>query len=97
MIKASGVDKLDLALAYIHQHLQYAVANGETFSDAALGEIFRHSAGTARIINKAYTHCPIHGSQHNKKIIDDHIVRLVIVTSFICINSHKLKCYHPKR
>ena len=24
------------------------------------------------------THCLIHGSQHNKKIIDDHIVRQVI-------------------
>jgi len=32
----------------------------------------------ARMINKVCTHCLIHGSQHNKKIIDDHIVRQVI-------------------
>lgn len=64
--------------AYIHRHLQYAGVASEIFSDAALGEIFRHSAGAARIINKVCTHCLIHGSQHNKKIIDDHIVRQVI-------------------
>ena len=64
--------------AYTHQHLQYAGATGEIFSDAALAEIYRHSAGVARVINKVCTHCLIHGSQHNKKIIDDHIVRQVI-------------------
>ena len=64
--------------AYIHRHLEYAGATSEIFSDAAIGEIFRHSAGAARIINKVCTHCLIHGSQHNKKIIDDHIVRQVI-------------------
>ena len=64
--------------AYIRRHLQFAGAASEIFSDAALAEIFRHSAGAARIINKVCTHCLIHGSQHNKKIIDDHIVRQVI-------------------
>lgn len=63
---------------YIRRHLQYAGAISEIFSDAALGEIFRNSTGAARIINKVCTHCLIHGSQHNKKIIDDHIVRQVI-------------------
>lgn len=64
--------------AYIRRHLDYAGSAQEIFSDAAIDEIFRHSAGAARLINKACTHCLIHGSQHFKKIIDDHIVRQVI-------------------
>jgi len=64
--------------AYIRRHLDFAGSSQEIFSDAALDEIFRHSAGAARLINKVCTHCLIHGSQHNKKIIDDHIVRQVI-------------------
>ena len=68
---------------YIHRHLDYAGTSQEIFSDAAVGEIFRYSAGAARLINKLCTHCLIHGSQHNKKIIDDHIRSLVSTTSFI--------------
>jgi type II secretory pathway predicted ATPase ExeA len=63
---------------YIRRHLDYAGTSQEIFSDAAVSEIFRYSAGAARLINKLCTHCLIHGSQHNKKIIDDHIVRQVI-------------------
>ena len=63
---------------YIRRHLDYAGASQDIFSDAAVGEIFRYSAGAARLINKLCTHCLIYGSQHNKKIIDDHIVRQVI-------------------
>lgn len=64
--------------AYIRRHLEYAGSEHDIFSDASIGEIFRYSGGAARMVNKVCTHCLIHGSQHNKKIIDDHIVRQVI-------------------
>lgn len=63
---------------YIARHLEYAGANQDIFSDGAIDEIYRFSSGTARLINKACTHCLLYGSQNRRKIIDDHMVKLVI-------------------
>ncbi len=64
--------------SYLLHHLHYAGSPSDIFSDEAIKEIFRYSAGSARLINKAATHCLMYGEQHQKKIIDDHIVRYVI-------------------
>lgn len=40
--------------------------------------IFRYSGGAARLVNKACTHCLIYGSQNGRRIIDGHMVKLVI-------------------
>jgi hypothetical protein len=51
----------------------YSTANWETFN-----ELYRYSAGSARAINKAATHCLIYAAQRAKKLIDDAMVRTVI-------------------
>ena len=63
---------------YIKQHLIYAGAEHDIFSDGAVDEIFRFSSGTARLINKVCTHCLLYGAQNGRRIIDDHMVKLVI-------------------
>lgn len=63
---------------YIKRHLIYAGTDHEIFSDNAVESIFRYSGGSARLINKVCTHCLLYGSQNGKRIIDDHIVKLVI-------------------
>jgi len=63
---------------YIKQHLTYAGAAHDIFSDAAIDEIYSFSSGTARMINKVCTHCLLYGAQNGRRIIDDHIVKLVI-------------------
>lgn len=63
---------------YIKRHLEYAGAEHDIFSDNAIDEIYRFSAGTARLINKVCTHCMIYGAQNGRRIIDDHMVKLVI-------------------
>ncbi|XEQ92191.1 IS481 family transposase ISChy3 [Sporomusa carbonis] len=63
---------------YIKRHLTYAGADRDIFSDGAIDEIFRYSGGAARLVNKACTHCLIYGSQNGRRIIDDHMVKLVI-------------------
>ena len=63
---------------YIKRHLEYAGATQDIFSDGAIDEIYRFSSGTARLINKTCTHCLFYGSQNRRKIIDDHMVKLVI-------------------
>jgi len=63
---------------YVKQHLSYAGATHDIFSDAAIDEVYRFSSGTARMINKVCTHCLLYGAQNGRRIIDDHIVKLVI-------------------
>jgi len=63
---------------YITRHLEYAGATQDIFSDGAIDEVYRFSSGTARLINKACTNCLLYGSQNRRKIIDDHMVKLVI-------------------
>ncbi len=63
---------------YINRHLAYAGAEHDIFSDNAIDEIYRFSSGAARLVNKACTHCMIYGAQNGRRIIDDHMVKLVI-------------------
>jgi len=63
---------------YMRAHLTYAGAEHDIFSDQAIDEIFRFSGGAARLVNKVCTHCLIYGAQNGRRIIDDHMVKLVI-------------------
>lgn len=63
---------------YMSRHLTYAGADHEIFSDSAIDEIFRFLGGTARLVNKVCTHCLLYGAQNGRRIIDDHMVKLVI-------------------
>ncbi len=63
---------------YVKRHLEYAGADHDIFSDNAIDEIFKFSGGTARMVNKVCTHCLLYGAQNNRRIIDDHMVKLVI-------------------
>jgi type II secretory pathway predicted ATPase ExeA len=63
---------------YVKRHLAYAGAEHDIFSDNAVNEIFRFSSGAARLVNKVCTHCLLYGAQNSRRIIDDHMVKLVI-------------------
>jgi len=72
-----GMDRADLD-AYMNAHLSYANGKNEIFTDSALGEIHKYSAGSARAVNKAATHCLMFAAQRAKKLIDDAMVKTVI-------------------
>jgi len=63
---------------YIGQHLTYAGAKQEIFSEKAIDEMFRFSGGAPRMVNKLATHCLLYGAQNRQRIIDDHMVNRVI-------------------
>ena len=63
---------------YMNTHLSYAQGANEIFTDKAIDEIYRYSAGSARAINKLCTHSLIYSAQRAKKLIDDHMIRAVI-------------------
>lgn len=63
---------------YIKAHLTYAGTDRDIFSDNAIEEIYRFSSGAPRLVNKACTHCLIYGAQNGRRIVDDHMVKLVV-------------------
>ena len=75
--KLPHLDRAQVA-EYIKRHLAYAGADHDIFSDSAVDEIFRFSSGAARLVNKVCTHCLLYGAQNGRRIIDDHMVKLVV-------------------
>jgi type II secretory pathway predicted ATPase ExeA len=63
---------------YITQHLRYAEGSSDIFTDKAVDEIYKYSAGAPRAINKVCTHALMFASQRAKKLIDDHMIKTVI-------------------
>jgi type II secretory pathway predicted ATPase ExeA len=63
---------------YVKRHLAYAGAGNDIFSDGAVDEVYRFSSGAARLVNKVCTQCLIYGAQNGRRIIDDHMVKLVV-------------------
>jgi general secretion pathway protein A len=63
---------------YIAAHMKYAGCEREIFTEKAVDEIYKYSAGAPRAINKLCTHCMLYATQRARKLIDDHMVKLVI-------------------
>jgi general secretion pathway protein A len=64
---------------YVQRHMSYAGAEHAIFTEGAIDEIYRYSSGSARLINKACTHCLMYGAQNKHRIVDDHMVKRVIL------------------
>lgn len=63
---------------YIQSHLRYADGRQDLFTDKALDDIYRESAGIPRSINRSSEKCLMYAFQQNKRLIDEHMVRYVV-------------------
>ena len=64
---------------YISAHIAYAAgSHSDIFTDAAVAAIFDFSDGLPRKINRLASLCLMHAAQSNKRIVDDHMVALII-------------------
>ena len=68
--------------AYITRHLTAVKAPGEIFTQAAIGVIHEYCEGIPRKVNKVATACLMAAPGQNQKLIDDHLVRVVIESEF---------------
>jgi len=68
--------------AYIAKHLAAVKAPGEIFTQAAGGVIHEYCEGVLRKVNKVATACLMAAPGQNQKLIDDHLVRVVIESEF---------------
>lgn len=75
--RLSSYDRAETG-SFITRQLEYAGASKPIFTDAAINEIFTFSAGAPRLINKLCTNCLIYGATGKHRLIDDHMVRLVV-------------------
>lgn len=63
---------------YIRSHLAYSgCRQDELFTEKALDEIYRASAGIPRMINRICEKCLMYAYQQQQKLIDDYTVRYV--------------------
>jgi type II secretory pathway predicted ATPase ExeA len=71
---------LDLAETweYIYCQLKNAGADTPIFIEEAVDGIFAFSIGVPRLINKVCLNCLIYGASNKKRLIDGHIVKIVI-------------------
>jgi type II secretory pathway predicted ATPase ExeA len=63
---------------YIKAHIAYSGTDAEIFTDAAVDEVFKYSAGASRSINKVCTHALMSAAQKSKRLIDDHMIKAVV-------------------
>jgi type II secretory pathway predicted ATPase ExeA len=76
-----GLSK-DETTAYIARHLAAVKAPGEIFTQAAAGVIHEYCEGIPRKVNKVATASLMAATGQNQKLIDDHLVRVVIASEF---------------
>ena len=72
---------LDLAQTadYISAHIVYAAGSlSDIFTDSAVSAIFEYSLGLPRKINRVASLCLMHAAQTGKRLVDDHMVALLI-------------------
>jgi type II secretory pathway predicted ATPase ExeA len=75
--RLSSLDRAETG-GYIERQLQYAGIGKDIFTDAAVNEVFAFSAGTPRLINKLCAACLMYGAATKHRLVDDHMVRLVV-------------------
>jgi general secretion pathway protein A len=68
--------------AYISKHLAAVKAPGEIFTQAAIAVIHEYCGGIPRKVNNVATACLMAAVGQNQKLIDDHLVRVVIESEF---------------
>ena len=62
---------------YIQSHLRYAGCEQEIFTNRAIDEIFRISAGTPRVINRVCEKALMYTFQRQRRLIDNEDIRYV--------------------
>jgi len=68
---------------YISHHLKIAGAAWSIFTDDALHVIFEFSGGIARKVNNVCLACLFDAAVKQKRLIDDHMVKVVIANEFL--------------
>jgi general secretion pathway protein A len=68
--------------AYVARHLEAVKAPGEILTPAAIGVLHEYCGGIPRKVNKVATACLMTAPGRNSRLIDDHLVRVVIESEF---------------
>jgi type II secretory pathway predicted ATPase ExeA len=64
---------------YISSHIAYAAGSqSDIFTDSAIAAIYDYSGGLPRKINRIASICLMHAAQVGKRLVDDHMVALLI-------------------
>lgn len=68
--------------SYVKRHLESVKAPGEIFTQAALNVLYEYTGGIPRKVNKVATACLMTAAGTQQRLIDDHLMRVVIESEF---------------
>lgn len=85
------LDRLDRAetAKYMAAHLAYAGGKQDIFTSDAEDQVYRVSSGIPRMINKICGKSLMYAYQHQKRLIDGHMVRYVADHEMVQGNDHQ--------
>lgn len=69
-------------MRYVRSHLEAVKSPGEIFTQAAVAMLYEHSGGIPRKINKVATACLMSAACSQSRLVDDHMVRVVVASEF---------------
>jgi type II secretory pathway predicted ATPase ExeA len=69
-------------IAYVTRHLEAAKTAGEIFTPAAITVMHEYTGGIPRKINKVATACLMAAVSRKQRLVDDHLMRVVIESEF---------------
>lgn len=67
---------------YVKRHLEAVKTPGEVFTQAALGVLHQYTGGIPRKVNKVAIACLMAAAGKQQRLIDDHLMRVVIESEF---------------
>jgi len=67
---------------YVRSHLEAVKSPGEIFTKAAVAMLYEYSGGIPRKINKVATACLMSAACSQSRLVDDHMVRVVVASEF---------------
>lgn len=67
---------------YVKRHLDAVKSPSEIFTQAALGVLHEYTGGIPRKVNKVATACLMAAAGRQHRLVDDHLMRVVIESEF---------------
>lgn len=77
----SAMERTETA-SYVKRHMEAVKAPSEIFTQAALGILYEYTGGIPRKVNKVATACLMAAASKQHRLIDDHLMRVVIESEF---------------
>ena len=72
---------------YIGSHMAYSVCSQEVFTEKAVDEIHKASAGIPRMINRICEKALMYAFQQQRRLVDDYMIKFVVEHEMLTVTT----------